>query len=504
MSKRTELLVMAVILENMNMSTSMITKRTAFLFLILFIFLITFHTTAATIVAASSSYADVNTAVNVTAARGDTVTVPAGGGTVTWGSTLVITKGVILQGPGRDSLVVTRAGKAVSIQPDATAIANEERIEVSGFTFDGNNSALNIIEVVGAGISAAKPFKNLVIGSNRLKNSGTVTSGSGAVSVTGQVRGVIYGNIFDRVNVVAKILGNDSTNEWKNSAYFPFAYGTVDNLFFESNSVTYSSAFSGADPGWTEIGQSGRFVIRYCNWEMDNAANATELFDIHGFQNWPGGMPGQTGTMLVEYYGNTIHIAHAGRLYNHRGSWGLYFNNILTGTTPFYFNMSQYDADDIGGSGMTADVPGAAGFYMTEITNTYVWNVTGNGTAIDAGQDNIGVGSVFENQNWRNYNPSFGNNTDGIGRGTAAPVSTGNSNGAAYWKCSTPTPTVDPVITQSGHLYKMISGAWVDYYTPFTYPHPLYAGGGGGGGGGTVTNITVKGKVNGRGKGKLR
>ena len=60
---------------------------------------------------------------------------------MTWASTLTITKGVFLKGPGRDSLTITRTGATMAINPDSTAITNEETIRVEGFTFDGNDDA---------------------------------------------------------------------------------------------------------------------------------------------------------------------------------------------------------------------------------------------------------------------------------------------------------------------------------------------------------------------------
>src|SRR5439155_12573373 len=104
-----------------------------------------------------------------------------------------------------------------------------------------NNAALNLITVTGAGPTAAKAFKHLAIGNNRLRNGSTTTSGNGAIIISGQVRGVIYNNIFDRVNVVAKVLGNDSLAEWGNQAAYPQSFGTSDNLYFEDNTIQFSS-----------------------------------------------------------------------------------------------------------------------------------------------------------------------------------------------------------------------------------------------------------------------
>ena len=437
---------------------------------------------AATIVAASNSYTDVNTAVNTTAGRGDTVVVPVGTGTVTWPSTLTITKGVFLRGPGRDLLSIIRSGTAISVSPDSTAVNNEETIRVEGFTFDGNNAASYHIEIRGTGATAAKPFKNLAIGNNRFKNSTTVGSGNGAISTTGQVRGAIFGNIFDRCNVILKIMGNDSTAEWENG-HFPFSYGNSDNLFFENNTIQWSSSFDSSNgfAGWSETGQGARLVCRYNHYDWTNAQTGTsDVHDIHGFQNWPGS--GQTGTMIGEYYGNTYVNFPGYRWMAHRGSWLLMFNNIATGTGNPQIAMMQYGplSGQAGGSGCCGDVPyagggTACGHYITEVNNTYVWNNTANGTMKNMSPwFTDGCGISGENVGYWNYNSSF-NGSAGIGRGITTPTMTA-TNGVGYWRCSIVTPTVDPAIVQTGHFYKRVAGAWVDYYSPYTYPHPLTSG----------------------------
>jgi hypothetical protein len=405
------------------------------------------------------------------ASRGDTVTVPAG--SAVWGNILILSKGISLIGAGRNNTILTGNGVLISIMPDGTAIANEETIRVEGFTFDGNNAALNLITVVGAGATATKPFKNLAVGNNTFRNMLAVTSGSGVFYTFGQVRGVIFGNIFDRCNVILKIIGNDDTTEWSNGN-FPQSYGTADNLFFEDNTIQWSSIYSGGDPGWTEVGQGARLVIRYNTWDQANALAATEVWDIHGFQNWPGN--GQTGTMVVEYYGNTLINIGTYRVLNHRGGWGLFFNNIITGPQVGDLEVNQYAAGDPGGSGCTVDVPGAPGHFICEINNTYTWNNTGNGAIMNIVPGPIGNGcGISENNGYWNYNPAF-NGTTGIGRGTTPP-SGPCTVGVAYWTASTATPTTDPNIIQNGHLYKCITAnVWTDYYTPYAYPHPLATG----------------------------
>lgn len=436
----------------------------------------------ATIASPSVLFPAVQSTVNG-ANRGDTVTVPSG--SANWGTnTLTLSRGISLMGAGRDSTFITGTGTMIAINPDSTAIANEETIRVERFTFDGSDTAPNPVTSQGAGSNATKAFKNLAFGNNRIRNTGTVTSGSGAIRINGQVRGAIFNNIFDRCNVIVKALGNnDSTSgnphgsaEWENPAFgASIAFGTADNLYFENNTIQWSSGGSWQDPGWIESGQGGRIAVRYNTWSGANA-NVSELWDIHGFQNWPSN--GQTGTMVAEYYGNTAIGCPSFRIASHRGSRGLFFNNILTGTSVNTLHASQYGTTDTGGSGCTAQIPGSAGVYIPEINGTYVFNnqVGSNIVSMTLNGALPQHCGITENVNWWNYNPSFGNGSNGIGAGSATPITTGNPNGAGYWKCSTSTPTATPGIVQTGHLYKRMGGVWVDFYTPFTYPHPLAGG----------------------------
>src|SRR5437016_5419452 len=84
---------------------------------------------AQTVTANSCAQTDVQAAVNKTG-RGGTVTVPAG--SCTWGSTLALTYGITLAGAGVGSTVITSSGTMISVVPDSTAIANEEKIKITG------------------------------------------------------------------------------------------------------------------------------------------------------------------------------------------------------------------------------------------------------------------------------------------------------------------------------------------------------------------------------------
>jgi len=414
-------------------------------------------------------YASVSSCVS-SASRGDTVNVTAGGGTETWGSTLSLTKGVKLIGPGRDSLEITSSTTFISILPDATAVANDEIIRVKGFSFDGNATALQGISINARGVTNTKAFKNLVIEANRFRNMNPTTSNNATIYSIGQVRGVVANNLFVNVNVFLRCLGNDLVTDWT-SGNFPVAFGSVDNLYFEDNTLTWTTT-QGNDPGWSECGQAGRVVLRYNTWDFTDASNS-DTWDAHGWENAPG-------TMMAEYYGNTLN-AKANRWLAYRGGQGLIFNNQLTnaiGSQTNSINMISYDIGCNSRHGGTPD----GEIYLRGFNNTV------NGTPINlyvfTGSGYNNVCPLIEDKNYWNHKETCTTSAcaSGIGRGTTAPTST-CITGVGYWVASTPTPTVDRNVIQNGALYKCTStNVWTIYYRPFIYPHPLRSGSGSGSG----------------------
>jgi hypothetical protein len=429
----------------------------------------------------SCSFADIQAAVS-NAGRGGTVTVPAG--SCTWSSTLTLTYGITLTGAGVDTTTITSSGGVtlISLIPDATAIANSENIQITGFTFDGANSSGTLINIQGAsGISGTKPYRYIIIGDNKFQNANPSSSTLVGAAIqsnadsNGQFSGVIYHNTFDRCNIILRIFSNDDTREWSNTAFNQFSYGNEDNLYFEDNTIMYSSSYTGDNPGWIETGQGGRLVARYNTWNLANATTPQEIWDIHGFQNWDGtANSGQTSTMLVEYYGNTLSNMGTYRWINHRGSWGMFFNNILTGSGG---NSIDLYGMSIPGS-CPSDINPTPTNYSPVVNNTYFFNNTQNGTIVPANMNSSGNPthcSVTQNANWWNYDASCtaSSCSAGVGRGTAAPTGT-CTTGVGYWVASTATPTASSSVNQSASFYKCTSNnTWTRYYTPYTYPHPL-------------------------------
>lgn len=438
-------------------------------------------------------FTSVNTCLTNATRNTDTITVSAG--SATWASTLTITKGVKLLASG--TVTITSNIVMVQATPDSTAIANSENITVSGFTFNGNATASIFMELDGAsGVSGTKPYRYYIIKNNFFKNQvpgtsdGVITASS--ANNNGQLRGVISGNDFDLCDIILRGFSNNDTGEWANTNFNQLVYGTQDNLYFETNNIHWSSSYAGANPGWIEMGQGGRIVIRYNTWNQTNATTPQETWDIHGFQNWNGTVnSGQTSTMIVEDYGNTLSNMGTFRWINMRGSWGLFFDNILTGSganTIDLYGMSS-------GASCPSDINPTPVTYNPLVNNTYFFNNTKGGTEVVASAFGGGSGlpscTVTENNSasvgsigassqggWWNRNAACTTSgcSVGIGQGTTAPTGT-CTKGVGYWVATTATPTVSPTVIQAGTFYKCTAtNTWIGYYTPFTYPHPLLGG----------------------------
>jgi hypothetical protein len=424
------------------------------------------------VVAASSCERDDVQAALDAAGRRDTVTVPSGA--CTWGAGITITRGVRLVGAGAGATVITDpTDEAVHIEPDSTAIAGGEVIDLEGFTFDGGaRSAGNVI-----GISAPNetPFRGLLVHDCAFRE---MAWGTRCFLVGGSIYGVIHSNDFDRV---AELLGYFSGDASSWSVHYPAlpAFGDADKLFLEDNTIRFSSTWSD-EPGWIETGQGAPGVaVRYNTFDHTNvSAGYHEGWDIHGLQTPPA--CDQYSTICAEYYGNVRLGMSGGRLMNLRGGSLLLFDNVVTGTSAPSLEINEYACDDC--------AAGGEGFPQ-HVYEAYAWNdVLGTSVmALGVASDACTTYAITEGRDFFNYSPSCsagGSCAGGIGVGPSAP--TGScATGTAFWVTSRdvsaglPT-TMDELrpLAQDGRLYRCnAAGAWELYYAPYPYPHPLRAQG---------------------------
>lgn len=437
------------------------------------------------------------------ASRNDTINVLSG--SATWSSTLTVTRGVKLIGAGpanSSTTVITNgtgaSGILINIQPDATAIANSETIRIENFTFDANGGIFYMIEVGGASYTDVKPYRNFLITGNLFRNSSC--NNDTMVITTAQARGVIWNNTFDRIQYPFRPFGGDDQRIWQNSAFYPFSYGSSDNVYFESNTIHYTSSFSCNDAGWMESGQDGRWVVRFNTWNLTNVPNSTDFQDSHGAQNfYPGSNSvtgnGQTSTMITEWYRNTITTPNSYfRWAMLRGSWQIFFDNNITSPGTPYIDVLQYAVPPDSTAGCYNYIQNLDGSAWTgpdmTINNTYVFNNLTNGVLTgarahtgDVHNNNCGVvengatspyGTGVLYGFWNQTN-SF-NGTVGVGRGVLASKPATCTTGVGYWATDQGSWNTGGSGGQ-GVFYKCTAtNTWTQYYTPYTYPNPLTAG----------------------------
>ena len=151
---------------------------------------------AATINAASCSYADVAAAVGA-ASGGDTVIVPSG--SCSWTGTLIITQGITLSGAGVGNTIIVNniASHAPLIVYTPSNYDLDTPFRITGFTFDLNNNghALNLGEQ-----NRAAPFTmqtRVRIDHNRFVHAATLSYQ--AITNKCTMNGVVDSNTFDGV-----------------------------------------------------------------------------------------------------------------------------------------------------------------------------------------------------------------------------------------------------------------------------------------------------------------
>jgi hypothetical protein len=253
-------------------------------------------TEAASVSAASASLADVSSAIAL-AADGDTVVVPPG--TLSWTSTLAITKGITLQGAGNDTTVILDNvpivnGNAYIV---TATVTKNQTFRMTGITFRGSRTTVpnNGSIMMNGTAPGADGTGSVRIDHCHFDQLYTDVS----LQISGWVYGVVDHCTFDIIQgPMARVSyggwGNQPSGwgSWADPSYF----GSEKFMFFEDNVVNNHTA--APNYGGIDADTGGRYVARH------NTFNNCNLF-YHGSDTGSGSAY-KRGTRAVEIYNNTF------------------------------------------------------------------------------------------------------------------------------------------------------------------------------------------------------
>jgi hypothetical protein len=276
---------------------------------------------AATLTAASSSFSDVQAAVN-SASNGSTVIIPVG--TSTWGQSLTINgKAITIQGAGVGKTILIGGHSGTLFQVTAPSSG---RVRITGVELNGNR--------IGAGIHFSGP----IWAQFQVDNSKFFEMAGRAIHVEGLLSGLIYHNTFiDNFKMVDTYAGTTYMNtSWQT----PLTLGTTQCVVTEDNTFTYNQWYPRSAAAVSSHGLGGRATWRYNTWQNNiPGLDFFPIIDAHGNQeavNLETNSGNHRGTRQLELYNNTFRsnvgngsTAAPGQI---RGGTAVIFNNSYTGT----------------------------------------------------------------------------------------------------------------------------------------------------------------------------
>lgn len=433
----------------------------------------------ATFPAASIAASDVQAAINLCSANGDTVTVPAG--TATYEVEVdILNKGIRLIGAGMGQSIIKRgSGIGAGNSPIFVRGYPSNICWITGFTFQQDlGSTYGAVQVESRVHSDPRPY--CFISSNRFE----VTGGSGTrrhVNFLG-CDGLIWKCWFTSTNAAqsaapeADIDGDQwGTNNWYNvAAVNPL--GTTNQLIVEDCYFYFDGNSEGTD---VYAGRS--MTVRYCM--ITNMALGDH-----------GGDSALWSSFIKEWYHNDSYETGVGTPWGgqFRGGSGVIWSNNVHWNGGWIFKLYRADPEYVGQGGAPV---GAA--YDGNFDQTYPGNGYPTGYPLlgqhGKGQfyGSVSLPSCSSGCTLTNYHTNgfpiyiWGNTMNGnFGAPSLSVVGyTGNPNNATNY------------VKENREYY---TNATPSFYTPWTYPDPRrvqFEGAAGGGGGGPVTVGTISGQV---------
>lgn len=392
----------------------------------------------------------------------------------TWATTLTISKGITVIGPGSSLVITAGATPFIRYAPIAAVKDNNYAFRISSFTVSlGTNKGIMMCSAYKSpDCTEINSYYIGAVAQTKIRIDNMVFTSIGnlpAIDIAGPFYGVVNSNTFSGFTTLVHRAWGTGTGQANWDNFGPYTFGTANSMYYEDNQYTDIAAIADCDLG-------GRYVARYNTISL--SSDGTPLYDYHG----GGAGDGDYGCFGGSIYGNHI---------NRNGN-NAYMVGLRTAHLVGFIN----DLDSSPGSGGWSLYTGESGanacppsnYYSDQIIHdSYFWNnrrgPTGTLIAAEVGTDNCGSAdppsAIVENTSFWNHNESF-DGTVGMGCGTLASRPATCTTGVGYWattqSCSDLTGMVgvSPTTKISGTLYKCTAtNTWTAYYTPYTYPHPL-------------------------------
>lgn len=380
--------------------------------------------------ASGCTSANIQTAASASA-DGDTIQCPSGGGSVTWSSSITISKGVTFNGNGWTVTLPSTDGTL-------TVNTDNANFSMTGFTFTGCNSGNGPIYI---GLASGPPYN----ATPRLYNN-TFNVGSICLEIFGLGPALIDHNTFTTSTQAAEMIhiwgGNaGSTTGWTvditpggpNVPYFE------NNVFTQSNTSDYAQA--------EEIYYGGSMVFR------DNQLNYVQN-DVHG--------TGSFGpeSRWVEHYNNTYNnCCNSSSFFDFRGGSGMVWGNTANSTrsgTRMTIGPISGSSDTCTTYPITYDFGTGVNGASSSYNPIYTWGTS----AVENNTPNNNCSQMAIISGASGSTTSCSPGLSFPGGNTCNVVRAGSTQPSSLLRCESAADVT--------------AGCPVSYtYTPYTYPHSL-------------------------------